>query len=29
LTVDWFKEFYNKSDMRKITEKQINDFTLL
>ena len=28
-TVDWFKEFYNKSDMRKITEKQINDFTLL
>jgi CDP-glucose 4,6-dehydratase len=28
-TVDWFKEFYNKSDMRKITEKQIDDFVLL
>ena len=28
-TVDWYKEFYNKSDMRKITEKQINDFNLL
>lgn len=28
-TVDWFKEFYNKSDMREITEKQINDFNLL
>ena len=29
LTVDWYKAFYNKSDMRKITEQQINDFTLL
>ena len=28
-TVDWFKEFYNKSDMKKVTEKQIDDFTLL
>ncbi len=28
-TVDWFKEFYNKSDMRKITEKQIDNFISL
>ena len=28
-TVDWFREFYNKSDMKKVSEKQIADFTLL
>lgn len=27
-TVDWYREFYNKSDMRKITEQQIDEFSL-
>ena len=28
LTVEWYKEYQNHSDMRKITEKQINNFNL-
>lgn len=28
-TVDWYREFYDKSDMRKVTEQQIADFTSL
>ena len=28
-TIDWYKQYEQKNDMRKITEKQIDDFQLL